>query len=61
MTTKQEFVAQMERIGLNPKDHDCDELRAAFVRLTELCRYLETDESRKDAATLFRFNPHDRL
>lgn len=61
MTTKAEFLAQMERIGLTPEDHDCDTLHAAFLRLTELYRYLDTAESRKDAATLFRFNPHDAL
>jgi hypothetical protein len=61
MTTKAEFVAHMERIGLTPEDHDCDALYAAFLRLTELCQYLDTTESRKDASTLLRFNPHDAV
>jgi hypothetical protein len=61
MTTKAEFVAHMERIGLSPEDHDCDALHAAFLRLTELCQYLDTTENRKDASTLFRFNPHDAV
>ena len=61
MMTMAEFVAEMERIGLNPEDHDCQALHAAFLRLTELYPYLDTAESRKDATTLFRFNPHDTV
>lgn len=61
MTTEAMFLAQLKHIGLKPEDHEIEELHAAFVRLTELFRYLETDESRVDAKSLARFDPREPL
>lgn len=59
--TRDEFVAMMRQIGLDPGDHDTDELRAAYLRLTGLFARLDTQEDRARAQALPVFDPAGRL
>ena len=61
MTSKAEFLSILERIGLNPDDHDVDELHAAYVRLGSLFLYLKLEQSRESAKSLNRFDPREPL
>jgi len=52
-----DFLAMMRQIGLDPKDHDVDALRAAYLRLTDLFAHLECQENRAKAQALPVFDP----
>ncbi len=56
-----DFTMIVRQIGLNPDDHDMDELRAAYFRLRELFVRLETKTPAHHAETLAVFDPTKRL
>ena len=52
-----DFLSMMRQIGLDAKDHDVDELRAAHQRLSGLFAHLETQADRAKAQALSVFDP----
>ena len=56
-----DFLAMMRHIGLDPTDHETNELRAAYLRLTDLFAHLETREDRAKAQALPVFDPRKPL
>lgn len=56
-----EFLSMMRQIGLDPSDHDVDELHAAYLRLADLATHLDTRADRATAKTLPVFDPRDPL
>ena len=59
--TEAEFLMLMRRIGLNPRDHDTEELHAAYLRLVALFDHLDTKDPRSEAKVLPVFDPGNAL
>lgn len=56
-----DFAVLVRQVGLDPADHDLEELEAAYVRLRELFVRLETEAPAADAESLAIFDPLKRL
>lgn len=59
--TEPEFLTLMRQIGLDPQDHDTEELHAAYLRLVALFDHLDTKSTRAEAKSLPVFDPRSVL